>query len=372
MTKPSVRRTTLVAASLATSSALLLAGCGASNETPAASGGSTAAAAAEEKVSGTLSGAGASTQAAAQEVWRANFASANPDATVNYDPIGSGGGRKQFLSGGTDYAGTDAYLKPDELAKAKTRCGSGELIEVPLYISPIAIVFKLDGVSKLNLKPATLAMIFNQKIKTWNDPAIKADNPDATLPDTPIAPVNRSDESGTTENFTQYLVAAAKDAWPYPESGVWPVQGGEAAQGTSGVVAAVKAGNGTIAYADASQAGGLTIASIGVGASFEQPTAEAAAKIVESSPRVQGRPQYSFAYELKRDTTESGTYPIVLLSYEEACTNYGDPAKGKLVKAYLSYITGEQGQQAASKKAGNAPLSDTLRQLVKPAIDAIS
>ena len=106
----------------------------------------------------------------------------------------------------------------------------------------------------LKLAPATIAQIFDKKITKWNDPAIAADNPGATLPDLAITPVNRSDKSGTTQNFADYLKAAAPQAWSYDVSDTWPVQGGEAAQGTSGVVGAVKAGNGAIGYADESQA----------------------------------------------------------------------------------------------------------------------
>ena len=129
----------------------------------------------------------------------------------------------------------------------------------------------------MDLPADVIAGIFKREITTWNDPAIAAANPDATLPDQRIVPVNRSDESGTTENFTEYLAAAAPGVWTDEPSGDWPIAGGEAAQGTSGVIGAVQAGNGTIGYADASQAGDLSIASVGVGGSFVQPTAEAAA-----------------------------------------------------------------------------------------------
>lgn len=321
-------------------------------------------------VSGTISGAGASSQDAAQQAWQAGFLGNNPDATVNYEPSGSGAGREQFVAGGVDFAGSDAYLDEEELAGAKERCS--QVVEVPAYVSPIAVIFNLEGVDQLNLKPATIAKIFNQKITKWNDPAIAADNPGVQLPDTAITPVNRSDESGTTENFVEYLKAAAPQDWPHEVSGDWPVQGGEAAQGTSGVVQAVSNGNGTIGYADASQAGDLSTAKVGVGEEFVQYSPEAAAKVLEVSERVQGRGEYSFAYDLARDTTESGTYPIVLVSYELACANYDDANKAELVKAYFQYIISEEGQQASAESAGSAPISDALRQQIQPAVDAIS
>ncbi|MGY1855321.1 phosphate ABC transporter substrate-binding protein PstS [Modestobacter sp. SYSU DS0290] len=358
-------RATALSAALAAT--LALAACGASNE-----GGGTDGGTASEQLSGTLVGAGASSQEAAMQGWRAGYNSVQPDVTVNYDPIGSGGGREQFLNGGTDFAGSDAALDEEELALAEERCGASGIFEMPNYISPIAVVYNLEGVDELNLSPEVLAGIFNQQITTWNDPAIAADNPDAELPDTAITPVNRSDESGTTENFTEYLVAAAGDAWPHEASGDWPVSGGEAAQGTSGVIQAVGAGDGTIGYADLSQAGDLGVASIGVGEEFVAPTAEAAAAVVENSETLEGRGEYDFAIELARDTTESGNYPIVLVSYHVGCIEYDNQETADLVKDFIGYVISEDGQQAAAEAAGSAPISDTLREQAQTAVDAIT
>src|SRR6476659_321884 len=182
--------------------------CSASNET--SSGGSSSGGG----FSGELNGAGSTAQEAAMAAWKAGFQGANPDVTVNYDAVGSGGGREQFIAGGVMFAGSDSYLTEDELAAAKDTCG-GDPIEVPTYVSPIAIIYHLEGVDNLQLDSKTLAEIFAGKITTWDDPAIAGQNPDATLPSTDITPVHRSDESGTTNNFTQYLNAAAGDVWTY-------------------------------------------------------------------------------------------------------------------------------------------------------------
>ncbi|MGH3873197.1 MAG: phosphate ABC transporter substrate-binding protein PstS [Pseudonocardiaceae bacterium] len=342
-------------------SALVVSACGAANESSRSPG---------SDLSGTIAGAGASSQGAAMQAWIAGFNGVTPNVTVTYDPVGSGGGREQFIAGGTVFGGTDAYLKADELAKAQQRCG-GDVIEVPLYVSPIAIGYKLDGVNQLKLRPATIAGIFAQKITNWNDRAIAADNPGVTLPDLRITPVNRSDKSGTTENFAEYLKVVAPTVWSYKVSGDWPVPGGAAAQGTSGVVGAVGAGNGTIGYADASQVGTVKTVSVGVGSVFVQPTAAAAAAVLEASTRVDGRGEHSFAYNLARDTTQSGAYPIVLVSYSLACGTYANAADGKLVKAFFTYIASKEGQQAAAQNAGSAPISDALRARLRPAIDAI-
>lgn len=349
--------------------AFSLPACGASNE--AGGGGEATSAATGAGLTGKLSGAGSSAQAAAVEAWKAAFEGSNPEATVNYDPIGSGGGRTQFISGGVDFAGSDAYLKTDELPKAKARCTGGDVLEFPAYVSPIAVAYKLDGVDNLQLSAPTVAKIFDAKITTWNDPAIAADNPGVTLPATAITPVHRSDESGTTENFTDYLAQAAGDAWPHEADGNWPVSGGEAAKGTTGVVQAIEAGQGTIGYADESQIGELDKAKIKVGDEFVELTADSAARIIDSATRVEGRSDHDVALDLKRDTTQAGTYPIVLTSYAIACTAYPDANQARLVKAWLTYIASAQGQQAAQQAAGSAPLSDTGMANAKKAIDAI-
>ncbi len=363
------RATTL---SVALAGTLALSACGAANETDNAGGGGGSESGSGTELSGTLVGAGASSQQAAMQGWTAGYSGVQSGVTVYYDPVGSGGGREQFLAGGTDFAGSDAALDEEELAQAEERCGTSGVFELPNYISPIAVIYNLEGVDELNLSPETLAGIFNQQITNWNDPAIAADNPDATLPDQAITPVNRSDESGTTENFTEYLAAVAAGAWPHEPSGDWPVAGGEAAQGTSGVVSAVGAGNGAIGYADLSQAGDLGVASIGVGEEFVAPSAEAAAAVVENSENLEGRGEYDFAIELNRDTTGSGEYPIVLVSYHVGCVEYEDQETADLVKDFMTYVVSEEGQQAAAEAAGSAPISEGLREQAQTAIDAIT
>ncbi|MDQ3642788.1 MAG: phosphate ABC transporter substrate-binding protein PstS [Actinomycetota bacterium] len=347
--------------------ALGVAACGGDEEE---GGGAAGGGEQTEEVSGTIAGAGASSQAAAMEAWIVGFQDMNPGATVSYDPVGSGGGREQFVAGGTDFGGTDAALDDEELEGAQERCG--QVIQLPGYVSPIAIAYNLPDVENLQLSPQTLASIFAQDITNWNDPAIARDNPDAQLPDGRITVVNRSDESGTTENFVEYMFEVAPDIWDFEVSGDWPVPGGEAADGTSGVVDAIQAGEGAIGYADASQVGDLGVARIGVGQEFVEPSAEAAAKILEASEREDRGGEFFFSYDLRRDTTESGTYPIVLVSYELACTQYDNQQTAEVVQAFMEYVISPEGQQAAAENAGSAPISDSLRQQLQPAVDAIS
>jgi phosphate transport system substrate-binding protein len=330
------------------------------------------------EVSGTLIGAGASSQAAAMQGWQAGFQELNPDATVEYDPIGSGGGRETFLSGGSDFAGSDAALKDDEYQQSIERCaGDQGAVNLPHYISPIALPYNLPSLEgeTLNLSPEVIAGIFANEITVWNDPAIAADNPDLELPDTTINPVHRSDESGTTENFTDYMSQAAPDVWTFGAIEAWDSDGpggGEGAPQTAGVVAAVSAGEGSIGYADASQIGDLPAAAVGVAGEFLEFTPEAAGRIVDSSERTGGQSEFDFAIEVNRTPDTPDTYPIALVSYHIVCLEYDDQETVDLVKAFMSYIGSDEGQAASAESAGSAPISAEVQAEIQNTIDQIT
>lgn len=321
-------------------------------------------------LSGELNGGGASSQESAMEAWRAGFQSQYPDVTVNYDPIGSGGGRENFASGAFPFAGSDSALDDEELAAAEAQCGEGGVIEYPAYVSPVAVAFNLEGVDTLNMSAETIAKIFKGDIKKWDDKAIADDNPDAELPSTAITVVHRSEDSGTTENFQEYLHTVVPDVWTFEPEGIWPIKGQESAAQTSGVVSATAAGEGAITYADASQVADLGTVAVGVGDEFVEYSPEAAAAVVEGSPRVEGTSEHVFAYDLKRDI--AGTYPIVLVSYHLACTTYEDAATADLVKGLYTYILSEDGQKAAADSAGSAPLPTSLTDEFLPSVEAIT
>ena len=358
-------------------SALALSACASESEAPESSNvgaGSSASAGAEggiECATGSLTGAGSSAQKNAVDEWVKNYQQACSGSTINYQSVGSGAGIEQFTAGTVDFAGSDSALKDDEQPDADKRCATGKAINLPMVVGPVGVGYKLQGVEDLVLDGPTLAKIFSGKITKWNDPAIAADNPDADLPDLKITPVNRSDDSGTTENFTDYLHVTAAADWPYEPDGVFPVKGGEAANGTSGVVQAITAGNGSIGYADASQVRDLGTVAIGVGTGFVEYSPEKAAAVVAGSPREEGREQGDLAIELARDTTSPDEYPLVLVSYSLACTKYDDAKKTALVKAFLTYVASEKGQAAAADNAGSAPLSDELRTDVDAALELI-
>ena len=356
---------------------LALTGCGAGNDTsddPTTGGSSTGGD--TPSLSGDLNGGGATSQEKAENAWRTGFQTANSDVTINYDPIGSGDGRANFINEAFSFAGTDSALNDSEgeLSAASERCGGGNVVQVPAYVSPIAVMFNLgEDILSLNLTGEVISNIFNGTITNWNDDAIASLNDGVDLPDLDISPVHRQDDSGTTENFTKYLEAAGGGAWTFEPDGVWPdALSGEAADGTSGVVGVVSGGEGTIGYADASAVGDLGVASVGVGDEFNAPSADGAAKVVAISPPAEGVSETDMAVDLARDTTESGAYPVLLVSYLIACETYADADEADLVKAYFEYIISAEGQDAANAEAGSAPLDPAVAEKAKAIVENIS
>jgi phosphate transport system substrate-binding protein len=351
---------------IAIAGTILLSSCAANEGTPAETD------APESTLSGTIDGSGASSQGSAQEAWVAAFQTANPDVTINYDPAGSGAGREAFIAGGVDFAGTDSALKQEEIDGGFAGCVADTgYLQVPVYISPIAVIFNVEGVTDLNLDAATIAGIFKGNITSWDDPAIAALNDGVTLPSAPITAVHRSDDSGTTKNFTDFLNKVAPEVWDAPAADPFPYTTGEAAQGTSGVVDAVTNGTNTIGYADASKAGSLGVVAVKVGDEFVKPSAEGAAAVVAESPAGDTASDTDLSIKIDRLTTDPTHYPVVLVSYIVTCLEFTDAEAAPNVKAYLSYITSAEGQQEAATSAGSAPLSDELSAKVAAAIATI-
>ena len=325
-------------------------------------------------LTGTLVGQGASSQQVAIQAWTAAFNQTNPDVVLNYDPAGSGTGRESFLAGAINFAGSDRAFKVDEIAAGGFGACAADsgIVEIPAYISPIAIIFNVPGVDSLNLDAKTVAGIFAGTITKWNDPAIAADNSGATLPDLAINPVHRSDKSGTTGNFTDYLSANAKDVWTWGSVEEWPAGVvGEAAEKTSGVVEAVKAGEGSIGYADSSQATGISSVAVKVGSEFVEHSAEGASKTLDASAIESGRTAGDLAFKIDRTTTAAGAYPVLLVSYLIGCEQYEDENVAALVKGFFETAVSEAGQETAATNAGSAPISDDLREKSLAAIALI-
>ena len=327
-------------------------------------------------ISGNFQGAGASSQQSAVEAWIAGFQGANPDAKIAYNPSGSGAGVQTFLTGATAWAGSDKALADDEVEQSKSVCADGTAFDVPVYVSPIAVIFNLKGVSDagkhINMDADTIAKIFDGKITKWNDPAIADQNKDLTLPDTAITVVHRSDKSGTTQNFVSYFKDQAPDSWTYDLSENWPNEVGQGAKGTSGVVSTVKQADGTIGYADFSQVGDLGTVAVKVGDSYNEISAEAGSKVIEDSKQddtVKG--DNRIVIKINHATEAKGAYPIVLVSYDIFCPAYKDTKQAEFAKAWLTYVTSDEGQKAAQDAAGTAPLPSSLKSEITKSIKAI-
>ncbi|OIH98027.1 MULTISPECIES: phosphate ABC transporter substrate-binding protein PstS [unclassified Curtobacterium] len=356
-------------AAIAIAGAVVLSSCAANED---AGNGPSSGSSTSSDLTGTLTASGSSAQGTAQATWAAGFQQMASGVTVNYSPDGSGAGRENFMSGASDFAGSDAALKDEELSGKFEACAADSKgIDIPVYISPIAIAYKVDGVSDLTLDAKTIAGIFSGKITKWDDSKIADLNDGVDLPDADITVVHRSDDSGTTQNFSEYVSANAGDVWTEEPSQTFPYSVGDAAKGTSGVASAMGSASNAITYIDDSGAGSLDKAKLMVGDKATELSAEGAAQVVADSDIVSGREDNDLAIDIDRKDTADGAWPLVLVSYAIACQEYKDADKAALVKGYLDYVVSDEAQDAAAKEAKSAPLSDDLAEKAKAAVDSI-
>jgi phosphate transport system substrate-binding protein len=350
---------------------LALAACGSDNtsNTPGA-GGSSAAKPTIDCKTGSLTAQGSTAQKNAMDEWVKAYGQACSGAQINYQGTGSGAGIQAFTANTADFAGSDSALKAgDEQTKADARCTGGKAINLPMVTGPIAVAYNLTGVKDLQLKPGTIAKIFSGAIKTWDDAAIKADNPSATLPSTPIAPIHRSDSSGTTENFTKYLTAAGATDWTLGADKVWKATGGQAAKGSDGVSALVKQTAGAISYVEYSfvQTNSLNAAKIYNGAGEYVALDDKSAGKAVAGAQVVGTGD-DLSLKIDYNTKAAGAYPVVLVTYEIVCSK-GTPAdKLPLLKSFLGFLASKDGQAKLSQ-IGYAPLPDTIQTKVTASIN---
>jgi phosphate transport system substrate-binding protein len=310
----------------------------------------------------TLNGSGATFPQAFYEVAIAAFAEESPGVTINYAGGGSGKGRQDLADGVVDFAGSDGLVKPEDKPKFK-----GEFLYFPTVAAPITLSYNLDGVDKLQLSPATIAKIFQKQATTWKDAAIAADNPGAKLPATAITVAHRSDGSGTTENFTKFLKAAAPDVWKLDAGPTvnWPA-GTQGGNGNAGVAQIVKSTAGAIGYVDLSdaKATGLKTAAVkNKAGKFVEPTLEGASAALEGTT-VNEDLTYN---PLNADG--QGAYPITAPTWILAYKMQSDKAKGEALKAFLTFVVTD-GQELANQ-ANYAKLPDTLKEKAVAQVDKL-
>jgi phosphate transport system substrate-binding protein len=372
----------LLAGLLALAACSSAGGSGGTQTTPAGGGSSTSttgssstggSASGGSCFKGSLKAEGSTAQANAMTTWINAYQKQCTGATVNYNPTGSGDGVTAFINKQVQFAGSDAPLSATQGAaqQATKACGSTAL-DLPMVGGPIAVGFKLSGVTKLVLDGPTLAKIFLGQVKTWNDPAIAKLNPGAKLPATEITPFYRSDSSGTTFNFENYLSATAKSvftATPDTDSSGAGFAG-QGKNGSQGVAQAVSTTNGGIGYFEYSYAvqSGLPTVDVNNGSgpvSISPDNASIAinaAKVVGKSP--------DLTLQINYATKATGAWPINLVTYEIVCSKYKNSSDATAVKDFLNYLIGPG--QASLKQQGYAPLPSSLASRVKASIAGIS
>ncbi|MEU4160332.1 phosphate ABC transporter substrate-binding protein PstS [Actinoplanes sp. NPDC026670] len=355
-------------AGIALTATIALTACGSDNNEPAAGGTS---AAPGSCVSGSLTAQGSTAQKNAMDEWiKAYQQQCGSGSTVDYQGTGSGAGIEAFIAGTADFAGSDSALKEEEQPQADAKCVGGKALNLPMVIGPIAVVYNVEGADGLQFSSATLAKIFSGKITKWNDAAIAAENAGAKLPDANIETVHRADESGTSDNFTKYLSKTAEADWTYGNAKAWKAPGGTAVSKSDGIATKVKGTANTISYIEMSFAENqsLQTAKIKNGAGeYAELSAESAGKTFENA-EIKGK-DGDLALSLDYATTTPGAYPIVLVTYEIACSK-GSP-KAKEVQAFLKYTSSTEGQKELGE-LGYAPLPETLRAKVAESVATIA
>lgn len=354
--------------------ALLISGCGSSTTVnPAIPAAEAAVAAGDiDCVPGRIQAAGSSAQANAITEWVNVYQTACPEATIDYQPVGSGAGVESFISAQTSFAGTDKAVPDDELPEVDERCGGNPAINIPLVGGAIAVVFYIPGVDSLVLDPPTIAKIFASEITRWDDPAIVALNPDIELPDAAIAQFHRSDSSGTTANFSAYLAATAPNEWLYNTDKEWTAPGGQGAKGSDQVIASVAQTPNSIGYVELSyiiNAINAKPVAIDQGAGPVLPTAENASITLATSPMVgEGG---NTVLEIDYTTQVPGAYPISIVTYELVCTTGLESGQNpELVASFMSFAASDSGQELLGG-AGYVPLSGELLNRVREAVDLL-
>jgi phosphate transport system substrate-binding protein len=354
----------------ATLAGLALAGCGSDNNVRGAS-----------VPSGTgpvncggkneLTAEGSTAQQNAMALFNQAWGRLCPGKGVSYNPTGSGAGREQFVDGHVDFAGADTPLVTRQIDPAVQRCGGHPAWHLPLVFGPIAVAYHLKGVDSLVVTGDMLAKVFSGAITRWNDPAIAALNRGASLPDSKITPIYRSDSSGTTDNFQRYLTAAAPQSWAKGVGTEFQGGVGEGAQKSAGVVQAVRSTPGAIGYVEKGFAdeAGVPYARIDSGSGAVALTDATARKAIDDATFAGKGNDLVLDLDAMYATNAPGVYPLVLATYEIVCSRGYDPGTSAAVISFLTAAANNG--QAGLAQAGYIPLPDKFKERLLTAISAI-
>jgi phosphate transport system substrate-binding protein len=337
--------------------AVLLAACG-------SAGHSTSAASVDAaKFSGTINGSGSTFQLTFQQAAIQAFKAVQSGMTVNYGGGGSGKGRTDLAAGTVNFAGSDSPVPANEQSSFKGKT----VLYFPVVIGPITVSYNLPGVKNLKLTGPVIADIFQGKIKTWNDSAIKSINPGVSLPSTSITIARRSDSSGTTANFSQFLVDAAPGVWKLGTGSTisWPANS-RGGNGNGGVAQIIKSTSGAIGYVDYAdaKASGLTFASVkNKAGSYIAPTV-ASASAAASQAAVASNLTFSAIW-----ASGASSYPITYQSWDLVYQAQSSKNTANMLKAYIGYLLGD-GQKLLST-LNYAPLPTSIDQKAKAQLSKI-
>jgi len=341
--------------------AIGVAACGSDDSSSDSSSGSA-------KKGGTLNGAGATFPAPVYSEWAARFKD-KQGTTVNYQPVGSGGGIAQFTAGTVDFGASDAAMKDEEIKAAQKK---GDPVHIPTVLGAVTVSYNVSGVDKgLKLDGATVADIYLGKVKTWNDPEIAKQNSGVKLPSTAIAVCHRSDESGTTKNFAQFLADYSK-AWesgPGVDKSVkWPT--GTGAKGNDGVAGCVKQTDGAVGYVEQAFAlqNNFTTASVkNKEGQYVEPTLDATTAAGEAA-----KPPEDLRFSTI-DGPGATTYPIAavtfLLVYQDSCKAGLTKTNAGLLVDWLNYALGDG--QGSANDLEYAKLPDAIRAKAQAKVDGL-
>ena len=346
---------------------------GGTSATTSGAAATTSSSAAISCGTGTLNLSGSTAQQNAINQWIKDYQTACPGVKINYTGNGSGAGYTDFTNKTSDFAGSDFPMADSQQAAADARCGSGnKAIDLPMVPGAIAALYNIKGVSaQLNLSAPTLAKIFSGAITTWNDAAIAKDNPGVTLPGTKITVFFRSDGSGTSFNFSNYLNNLDKADFPAAANKQWPGKVGQGVKGSQGVVQGVGSTDGGIGYAEISFAGnGVTAAKVGNAAGqFVDPTPDNAKNFVAKAKVQQNGNDTRLAFDYTY--SDPSAYPATLVTYEFVCASGNDAAKLPLIKGFLGYMDSDAAQ-GELPNSGYVALPTTVQAALKTVISGLS
>jgi len=312
----------------------------------------------------TLNGAGATFPYPMYSKWFSEYNKLHSDVQINYQSIGSGGGIRQVLNGTVDFGASDGPMSDEQLAQAKTK-----ILHIPTVLGAVVPAYNVPGISgEIKFTPESLAGIFLGKVQKWNDPAIAQANPGVNFPDKPIIVIYRSDGSGTTFIFTDYLSKISKDWSNTVGKGTsvkWPI--GMGGKGNEGVAGQIRQLQGSVGYVELVYAVENKIAYGSIknaAGNFVKASLDAVTEAAASSPKMPADFRVSIT-----NATGKTAYPISSFTWLLIPVQAKDPKKGKIIADFLDWMVSDG--QKMTNQLSYAPLPQNVVEKVKAAIKQI-